>query len=65
MVARNQLYSDGGDLGPGIEGLTGLELWKRNYRREVARRRNVPRSHVHVEVRREHGEIVLDATVME
>jgi len=65
MVARNQLYSDGGDFGPGIEGMAEMELWKRNYRREVARRRGVPRSHVDVEIRREHGEIVLDATIVE
>ena len=63
MVARNALYSDGGEAGPDIEGLSDLTLWKRNVKRELARQRNVPIGRVHVEVRREAGEIVLDATI--
>lgn len=64
MVARNALYSDGGDIGPGFEGISELTLWKRNLKREVARRRGVPKSRVRVDIRREHGEIVLEATVI-
>ncbi len=64
MVARNALYSDGGDVGPGFEGISELTLWERNLKRELARRRGVAKSRVHVEVRRENGEVVFDATVI-
>lgn len=64
MVARNALYSDGGDFGPGFEGITELTLWERNVKREVARRHGVSKSRVEVEVRREHGEVVFDATII-
>lgn len=63
MVARNALYSDGGEAGPDIDGISELTLWKRNVKRELARRKNVPTSRVHVEVRREAGEVVFDATI--
>jgi hypothetical protein len=63
MVARNALYSDGGEAGPGFEGLSELTLWKRNLKREVARRHGVPTARVHVEARREDGEVVFDATI--
>lgn len=63
MVARNLLYSDGGDAGPDIRDPSDLTLWKRNVKREVARQRGIPRSRVHVEARREFGEVVFDVTV--
>lgn len=63
MVARNALCSDGGEAGPDIDGISELTLWKRNVKRELARRKNVPTSRVHVEVRREAGEVVFDATI--
>lgn len=64
MVARNALYSDGGDVGPGFEGISELTLWKRNLKREVARRRGVSKARVQVEAREEHGEVVLEATII-
>ncbi|MFB6266341.1 MAG: hypothetical protein ABEI31_01675 [Halodesulfurarchaeum sp.] len=63
MVARNQLRYDGGDVGPTIEDVSALSLWKRNLKREVADRKGVDRARVRVEARREHGEIVLHAFV--
>ncbi|MFB6114081.1 MAG: hypothetical protein ABEJ58_08270 [Halodesulfurarchaeum sp.] len=63
MLARDQLRGDGGTVGPEIESISELTLWKRNLRREIARRRGVQKSRVHVETERQDGEIVFHAIV--
>jgi hypothetical protein len=63
MLALDRLRGDGGDFSSDIEPLSALTLWKRNFKRELARRHGVDKSRIRIETERTGGEVVLHARI--